>query len=267
MSAMDWDWFRTLIGSVGTPRFFQTSGPLTPEDEAALGRSELSLPRDYLDFVRTFGECRLFRRSLRFGVSVFVPRTEHEDSHKRPLLHFGRSDDSLAFFTYEPPAPTVSFIQTWTPAGFRRVNGDFSEWLIAACRRARKSFRAAEWRDIAAGPPPFTPEELGVVAARRRYEWKVLEVLPDGQVRLRIRNGSDATLKYLSLGVRVHDPSTFYGTIETMKAFPVHDVLPGQDKVIVFTPFDGRVKGPVTIFDYPDPQPEDRDYWEFRTLE
>jgi hypothetical protein len=84
----------------------------------------------------------------------------------------------------------------------RKAADTFGEWLERRAHAARKRYTKREWADILQGPPPFTPEEWAVVAARRLFRWRVIGVSEAGDLRYEVTNGSGRTLPYLSIGIR-----------------------------------------------------------------
>ena len=101
----------------------------------------------------------------------------------------------------------------------------FDAWLASRARAARKHFKQAEWKKIVRGPDPFTPQELEILAARRRYEWALLNVSATGRMTFRVTNHSDRTLPFLTIGVRAPD---LKGGIW----LPVAQVAPDETRVV-----------------------------------
>ena len=71
----------------------------------------------------------------------------------------------------------------------RKAAETFEEWLERRARAARRRYTKREWAAILKGPPPFTPEELAVVEARRLFRWRVIVVSEAGDLRFEVTTG------------------------------------------------------------------------------
>lgn len=267
-SKYDWSWLTDLTSPVATPKYFQFL-PLNAEKRAELESMRGTFPDDYVEFLSEYGECKLFRNSSEIGVWVELPRAESMDRLGRRVVCFGRSRNTLAFFTCgDSENQRILGLQTWTVVGFRNTDLTFYEWFKKACERSRKDLLVKDWKALVAGPPPFTDEEKSIVEARRHFRWQVESVSDDAVVAIRVHNGSSRRLSYLSIGVRVDGDRQdfFFGSAETRMYLKVHKVLPGETRVIDRNVKMGKGKGKYSFFEVPEPGPEDRDYWEFRPL-
>ncbi|HEY2157034.1 MAG TPA: hypothetical protein VGH33_15505, partial [Isosphaeraceae bacterium] len=186
------------------------------------------------------------------------------------LLHFGRTDLSLAYFKEELlTSGHESPVFEWRhEGGLVQTFDSFDEWLRAKCMAARGLFKKKQWEAIQRGPLPFSELENAIIEARRHFRWQVVGIAPSGDLRSEVQNGSTMVLPYLSLGIRgqLRPPKTepLHGGVW----LPVSSISPGDTRVVVKDCYKDLVDPrEVEVFDQPDPEPEDRErYWEFREL-
>jgi hypothetical protein len=254
---MRFDWLDQEIAGVASQRFFTFGDPKSEPIADVAAPSPA-----YRAFVQRYGEAKLYRRDGRYLVQVYaIPRWTEVAG--RPFRHFGRTDDTLAYFAAdtadtltEPP------VFEWTkPTGLRQAYDDFESWLVAKCQSAKTRFSRAEWRVVREGAKPFTERERRIVAARKQFTWQVLGVDPDGDHRFEVRNGSEIVLPYLTLGVESNDHEPVGGIW-----LPVSAIGPGETGILKRGVYKGAMNpADIVIVDKPDPLPEERDrYWEFR---
>src|SRR5262249_4716924 len=136
----------------------------------------------------------------------------------------------------------------------------FSVWLEKRGRSARKMYSKKEWNAILHGPAPFTPKEEKIVAARRRFRWRVVGITESGDLHFEGTNGSDRGLPVLSIGIRGRDG------LEGGVYLAVSHLEPGETAVVVKDAYKDLIPPTdVEAYALPDPEPEDREcYWEFR---
>ena len=63
-------------------------------------------------------------------------------------------------------------------------------------------FKKKEWKDIEAGPPPFSALEIAILEARRLFRWRVVGIASNGDLQFEVHNRSNLILPYLSIGIR-----------------------------------------------------------------
>jgi hypothetical protein len=135
----------------------------------------------------------------------------------------------------------------------------FDEWLKLRCGHAQKKYLKRRWKEIHAGPAPFTPEEQAIVAARQKFRWNLLGIARNGNLRFQIHNGSELVIPYFSLPLDHRDGSTVGGLM-----FKVIDLDPGDTQVFERNCYQDLVPpADIVPTDYPPLGPEDRGrYWE-----
>lgn len=222
-----------------------------------------NLPVDYKDFVKEFGRAKLYRQGSWYKVGVVAPPlSEARSIGTEELLLVGHFDDARSYFKSANLADGKEApVFEWGAAGLRQAAESFEEWLRKRCSDARKKYGARRWQEIVAGPKPFSQAERLVLEARRNFQWEIIGITPDGDLRFKITNQSSSSLPYLSVGAR-----NLAGDFEGRVFLPVSHVAPGTTAVIEVDVYKKNVDpSDVQVFPLPDPEPEDRDrYWEFR---
>lgn len=256
------EWLEDEMDRVKTPKFYVTDGPLGLETKKFVREATLPGSESYKQFVIRFGNAKFYRKHGVYIVRVFASPLEDQSEQGERLLHFGRTDLSLAYFkVIEPAIDGEAPVFEWRHnLGLRRVAPSFSEWLLKSSRSAKRRFKKAEWKEIEGGPAPFNPREEEIVRARRKFAWKLLGIADNDDLKFEVHNDSDVVLPYLSIGVG--------GNVGGSIFLPVGDIGPGETKIVSRGCYKGYV-GPskVELFEMPDPAPEDRDlYWEFKGI-
>ena len=83
------EWLEQEIGKIKTPRFHVVKGPADADLRAAIEGIEVPLPRSYKEFVRRFGNARLFRRDSGCLVGVWVPPIKEQSWKGEDLYGMG----------------------------------------------------------------------------------------------------------------------------------------------------------------------------------
>ncbi len=264
------EWFEAEMAQVNTNKFFLVDGPASPELRRAIESSDFPIPKSYRDFVLRFGNSRLYRRSSYWLVEVYAGPREEVSKAGEPLIHFGRTESSLAYFKENLLVEDgESPVFEWRHGqGLRHVSDSFPVWLEYRCGWARKQYSPKEWKAIQEGPPPFTERELEVVNARRKFRSQIVGIAPSGDLVIEISNSSTLTLPYLTIGIRGELKSPNSGPLNGAVRIPVGSIGPGKTSRIQHNCCKSLVRPEdVEFFDLPDPEPEDRQlYWEFRQM-
>jgi hypothetical protein len=260
------EWLVQELATIRTKRFHVVDGPASDDFRAAVLESPLPAPPTYVAFVLQFGNAKLYRMMGLdlYWMRVFAAPQEVESRSGEPLLYIGGYDETCAYLKAETlrrgaEAPIFES----TDAGVRKAADSFEEWLTARAARARRRYTRKEWAEVLRGPPPFTPEELAVVQARRKFTWQLVGLTPSGEVMYEVTNGSDRYLPFLSIGIRGK-----VGNLQGGVWLPVGHIAPGQTKVVVKDTYRGLLDPTdVEAYPLPDPEPEERArYWEFREV-
>ncbi len=256
------EWLSRELASIQTPRFHVVDGTVDPKLRSAVASSSLALPGSYQDFVLEFGNAKLYRQSRSgYTIGVFAAPRSAKPGDLAEIYQIG-FHNSRAIYVGCSAWDSDWPVYRGGKGPARKVAGDFHEWLVAACDAARNSYPPDKWAQIMRGPARFSQDEEHIIAARRRFEWRVLEIDQSGDRVIEVKNGSDRLLPVLTIGVRSRD-----GRLNGAIRLKVGHVHPGQTDVLrspcykdLFRPEE------IELFSLPDPQPEDREYYpEFGT--
>jgi|GEM_PF-877185 hypothetical protein len=262
-----YDWLVKEIAEVKEPKFHIVDGPANKRFRKAIEKTELAAPKSYKRFALELGNCRLYRVDGSiddYHVEVLASMHETETSSGEPWLWIGAYQGHKAYFRPDLlRGSRESPVFEWYSGPGRsyplEVAPGFDAWLKLRCGHARKKFFKGRWQAILAGPEPLTPEERAIVAARRKFRWKLLGIAKNGNLRFQIRNGSQAIIPYFSLRLDHRDGHTVGGLV-----FKVIDLGPGKTQLFeqdcyksLFDPAE------IVPANHPPPGPEDRDRcWE-----
>jgi hypothetical protein len=257
------DWLKNEIASINTPKFHVVDGSASDELRCAVMSSLVPLPPSYKEFVIQFGNARLYRKREIYLVQIWAVPKESLGENGERILEFGRTDTGIVYFNESllvPGGESPVFI--WEgPGSVHKAAQTFEGWLIEACREAKHLFSKKEWEYIIEGPLPFSPAELAIVEARKKFRWRLVGIAPNGDILFEIHNGSDLVLPYLSLGVKGRS-----GKVDGGVWLPTSAINPGETRIVQKDCYKNLIPAEdVEVFDFPDPGPEDRDrFWEFK---
>jgi hypothetical protein len=259
-------WLSQEIAAVKEPKFHLVDGPAGKRLRKAVQTTKLAAPRSYKAFVLELGNAQLYRKDedVYYYVEVFGSMQEIEYPPGQRWMWFGEYQGHKACFRPDlmrgaRESPVFEWYSGPNGSYALEVAKGFDEWLKLRCGHARKKYLKRRWKEIHAGPAPFTPEELAIVEARRKFRWKYLGVAKNGKLRIQIHNGSDIAIPYFSLRIDHRGGGTAGGIM-----IKVIDLDPGETQVFEQDAYKG-IYDPTNIVpvDYPPLGPEDRDrYWE-----
>lgn len=264
-----YEWLEEEIASIKTPKFHLVKASVSEaKDNNSEGLLKI-LPPSYLEFRVKFGAAKLYRYSNHYQVIIAGTLNQVTIDENESLVSFGfSSSHGYAYFLSSLLRPNLeSPVFEYDPddGGGPLTGGiiTFDEWLSFRCEDARISYSDKKWQQILDGPPPFTAEERLIVEARNQFVWHVIGVSANGDIQILVRNNSQITIPFLSLGVRARD-----GSINGSVRLTVKDIEPGQERVIERDCYKDLIApDEIVVFSLPDPNPEDRDvYWEFKKL-
>lgn len=258
-----YEWLVREVEQVRWKKFFLFNPDVAPEPLAAVEERFGPLPNDYTDFVKEFGEARLFRHLQRGSYQLAV--------FSRPRIHEGRSGELLleiGFFLNggyahfrKPVRSGEAETGVFEGAGVqvRKVAESFEEWLKKRFERAKKLYKKSEWKRILEGAPPFSADELGVVEAMKRFSFERVGTANNGNMQIRVRNDSKLHLPYLTVGAKAS------GRLDGAVYLDVSDIGPGESKIIEHDCYKSLVEaGKIELFRKPPPEPEEREmFYEF----
>jgi hypothetical protein len=263
-----YDWLIDETAKVRTRKFFMFDGPAPPSLHQVI--EESLLPPSYKAFVIRFGGAKLFRQGGVYLVRVLASPIEAEGIDGEKLVHFGRTDVSMAYFMYSMlDGHTESPVFCWTHG--RKLSKSamsFEDWLERVFKASKKRFSGRAWQQIERGPAAFSASELAVVEARRRFRWRVVGIAANGDLQFEVHNGSQLILPYLSIGVRGTPRIGHHEPLDGGVWLPVSSILPGETRVVEKDCYK-NIADPkdVVAFEKEPPEPEDRErYWEFKSL-
>ncbi len=192
------DWFQDEVASVKWRNFYVFGGPVPAglfADEAR--RLTLAaLPQEYERFIRRWGAAKLFRRGLGHELLIFRP-AQAEVRDGRFIFAGGPAGD------YGFPLLPMHGARASVWLGRRKIAETFSGWLSGTLDKIKKTYTQREWRMLQAGPPPFTPAEAAVTAARGKFRVKFLGKTEHDKGAFEVYNGSAIKLPVYSVGVRM----------------------------------------------------------------
>jgi hypothetical protein len=262
------EWLIKEMVEIKTHKFHLVDGPPSSELRQAIEESAIPVPPSYKEFVLRFGNAKLYRQGGIYLVQVFASPRETQSDEGESLLHFGRTDQALAYFNESLLIPDgESPIFEWRKdRGLQEIADCFEWWLETKCKAARNTFKKKQWQAIEKGPMPFSEREKAIVEARRHFQWRVLGVALNGDMQFEIHNGSAMILPYLSVGVRGQLRPPNRGPLNGGVWLPVSSVSPGETRIVEKDCYKDLVDPKsIEIFEQPDPEPEDRErYWEFK---
>lgn len=251
------EWLSEELTRIQTPRFHVVDGPADPKLSEAVANSSRGLPASYEEFVLRFGNAKLYRQSrCGYTVGVFAAPRSAKPRGRAAMYQVGYHDGRAIYLGCGERDHSWS-VYRGGPGPAQKDSADFHDWLVAACDEARGRYTKKRWAQIMHGPAPFSEEEERIVAARRRFEWRVLEIDQSGDRVIEVRNGGDVPLPALTVGVRSGD-----GRLNGAVRLKVSHVQPGQTAVLRAPCYKDIVPPEdVELFSLPEPQPEDREYY------
>ncbi len=262
------EWLEEEMAKVNTNKFYLVDGPASDELRQMVETSDFPLPPSYKQFVLQFGNAKLYRRSSYWLVEVYAAPSEAETDANEPLIHFGRTHTSLAYFNESLLVEGgESPVFEWRKGqGIKQTADGFTGWLESKCTWARKQYKKKEWQVIEEGPPPFTEHEKAIAEARRYFRWQVVGIAPNEDLRFEIHNDSTMVLPYLSVGIcgKLRPPKT--GPLHGGGYLPTASIQPGETGIVEYDCYKQFIAPEDTeVFELPEPGPEDREqYWEFK---
>lgn len=258
------EWLVDEMATIKTRKFHLVDRPASPQLREAVENTGFPLPPSYKEFVLRFGNAKLFRRSSYWLVEVYAGPREADSDDGEPLVQFGRTHTSLAYFkeallVEDGESPVFE----WRHGqGVRQAADGFQDWLEISSRRARKQYKKKEWEAIERGPPPFTEQELAVVDARKHFQWRVVGIASNGDLRFEIHNGSGMSLPCLSVGIRGKLRPPKCGPLNGGGCLPVSSIRPGETKIVEYDCYKQFIAPEGTeVFELPEPGPEDREQY------
>ncbi len=254
-----YEWLEHEISAIKTPRFHVIDGPVEAKLQEAIMQSGLLLPSSYREFALRFGNAKLYRmaQSDIYQIGVFAAPREAILGDGTRIYHLGFHDDASVYV--KPVSDSIEFPIYEFESGFEeKVADDFEKWLRESCAHARNRYGKEKWAEIVRGPEPFTVEEQEIIEARRAIQWRVLGIDTDGGQMFEVTNASRRTLPVLTVGVHSKDRQ-----LNGAVLLKIGHINPGQTKIVHADCYKNLVPpASVKMFDLPEPQPEDREFYD-----
>lgn len=248
-------WLSDLLASVKTHKFF-VAEHIDPRIIADLETAYGKLPEEYKQFVAAYGHLRMFRESYHGYKLTLSKEPRCRADCGASYLGIGYSDSGKhAFYKVDDrESPIEDCIYEGT-INLKCTNVGFDKWFETRFLKEKAKYSAKRWNNILNGPRPFSPSEMLVVEARRKYTWKRCGVDNDKKIELLVCNKSNRTLAAYSLSVKVE------GKLLGLISLPVRDIKPGESKMLAIDCYSQIVEpGEVMLHDIADPGPEDREH-------
>jgi hypothetical protein len=264
-----YEWLEKEIAEIKVRKFHVIQNEQLDITKTIPSKIYTLLPPSYVTFISKFGGAKLYQKNAYYQVGVLNPPQDKILNSGEKVLCIGYFDDLEAYFKYSLLIPgKESPVYEWSDEGFEKIADSFSEWLTRRCEDARDNYTDLKWEEIWNGAKPFTSEEKAVVTARKQFQWQVIGFDENRNLKIAVKNNSNITLPYLTLGMRATDPREEGRIWESGIHVNVSNIQPGQERIIehhihqnLFTPINTE------FFQPPDPLPEERDkYWEFQKL-
>lgn len=259
------EWFRRELAQIQSRRFHLFEPVAADELRYRHAGADVELTGPYADFLFEFGLARLFTDHRDAPVVSVYPLKEfrrHDCADGTHFIGFGfRGQQSVWFDEAAILSTGQSAVFTVNKQAGKLLCEAFDEWLHQACDWARAKYSATQWKKIVAGPPPFTPEQLAIVEARKAFEWKLAGFADNGDALFEVSNRSSRSLPWLTLGIRDKSRKVLDGAVW----LDVGHIGPGETAVVARDAYKDQIaSNELQPYDLPDPIPEKRDrYWEF----
>ena len=204
-SKTGFDWLRAERAGIQALRFHVFAGAAWEVPRADERNGSLA------SFLKSFGAAHLYRHGFAYHLFVHEPAASElcrSVEWPEPVLEIARFTEGALFMEtdaleQERAGPLLALGRS-TPR-LRPTGERFDVWLESRAALIRKRYSRERWRMLAADPPPFTPEEIALLATRSLFHWSV-ERRPGHWGRpldtFTVTNGSRRTLDMLTIGVR-----------------------------------------------------------------
>lgn len=256
-----YEWLASEIAEVKEPKFHVVDGPADKRLRKAVQTTKLAAPKSYKQFVLELGNCKLYRKEGDidgYHIEVLASMRDSESPGGEQWSWIGSGYFKTELLRGEKESPVFEYFSGPQGGYFVEAAKGFDAWIRTRCARAKKKYLKRRWKQILAGPEPFTDEERRIVEARKKFKWRLVGIAKNGDLRFEVRNGSDTVIPYYSLCISTRE-GPFGGV-----CLNVIDVLPGKTAIIETDCYKTLVDPKdVVPSDYPPIGPEDRDrFWE-----
>ena len=251
------DWLALELSKIRTPRFHIVDGQADSKLREAIISSPLRLPTSYENFVLQFGNAKLYRKSrCGYVVGVFAGPQKFSMTDGTSAYEIGFHNSEKVLLKIKTDSNYYGVYERGLSSD-HEVARDFDDWLKTTFEKARSSYPPEKWENIIRGPAPFSTKEKKIVETRRLIKWRVLGIDPSGDHIFEITNAGRLTLPVLTVGVRSKD-GRFNGAVR----LKIGHIVPGDKAVIHVACYKDLVQpDQIEILPLPDPQPEDREYY------
>lgn len=196
---MNFNWYKELLESVKTPKFFLTYKSTDWHEIAVLENNFGALPRYYKQFLAECGGGKFVRQWSRdlYEFRIFSnPRMASFDPLEVCIVAESEGGSLLGF----RPKQSNKVIEF---NGAKETEWDLPIGEVFKCQIQDRLSKYGKRRldEIVRGPEPFTESEVKIVEALRMYR---IEAEPTGEhFEFKIQNGSPMELDHITLGAIV----------------------------------------------------------------
>jgi hypothetical protein len=251
-----YEWFADELRRIRWPGFHRLAP--CPNLDALDPR----LPPSYVAFIHEFGAGNLYLRDGYYQMGVKCPPEPIQTSEGECFVVGYTESIDVVFIASELAIGIEARLYDLIDGVPEEVAFDFASWLEISANDVREEYSKEEWLQLERGPTPFDESELAIVKARRAF---TSELLGAGRgphdLRVRIRNGSDRVLPWLTVGVRHRE-----GVVQGGVPIDVSSIRPGEEKLVDVPGYLTLEPEDAVLIDLPEPTPATRnEYSELAT--
>ena len=259
-----YEWLENEVSNIKMKTIHCLGSCLEDDELSVLLKNYPYLPSSYVEFVSKFGSAKLYKMKSYYKIGVLCPPKKITFPDGEKLLMIGHFDDSRVFFksAYMSSNSESAIFEDDEEYNLEKIADSFDEWIIKRCEDAEKFYIELEEERIKNNSESFNDKEFEIIEARKKIKWQKIGFSPDGDVRILVRNESNLTLPFLTIGFRGKNPA-----IEGRIWLPISHVMPGQEDIVEHSGYKKHVSGEENrdFYHLPDPTPEEKDrFWEFR---
>jgi hypothetical protein len=259
------DWLRQECLSINSQRFHIFDSLSIDDFSYKSGSDCVQLLGDYSDFSHEFGYARFFtdqQDAPELSVYPLKVYRRFTDKVGKTYLGFGfRGGKSFCFEEDVILSGGQSKVFQMRGKNFEESDNSFSVWLRKSYDLVKAKYSPTKWQKIINGPKPFTPEEMRIVEARKKFIWQHVGFADNGDAIFEVENRSAISLPFLSIGVQGKGGSILIGGVYLR----VGAIPPNTKAEITQDCYKAQLSAAnFEAFPKPDPIPEKREaYWEF----
>ena len=147
--------------TIKTRKFHLVDRPASPQLREAVESTGFPASAILQGVRAAIRQCEVVRRSSYWLVEVYAGPREADSDDGEPLVQFGRTHTSLAYFKEAQilVEDGESPVFEWRHGqGVRQAADGFQDWLEISSRRARKQYKKKEWEAIETWPAAISTD-------------------------------------------------------------------------------------------------------------